>query len=235
MVKTTIFALSGWKGSGKDTVAGLLSGFTRVAFADKLKDTVATMFKVPRADLDDPAKKEAPILTMPVVATQAIPRIVIDKLIREFRLDEQQIPTCGPGWHDYYDTDGYLLQGNCRYYWTPRALCILIGTMMRTVIPSYWIDQTLDSIQVGGQYVITDVRFPEEIRLLKDHARKLNAIVVFIRVNRAEAIERSRLTTDESEHALDNYSFDYCITNDSTIAELQEKVNMVKRLTIVPA
>jgi hypothetical protein len=83
--------------------------------------------------------------------------------------------------------------------------------------------------------VITDVRFPEEIRLLKDHARKLNAIVVFIRVNRAEAIERSRLTTDESEHALDNYSFDYCITNDSTIAELQEKVNMVKRLTIVPA
>ena len=44
-----ILLLSGWSGAGKDTVADFLTryGFTKLAFADSLKEIVATEFNIP--------------------------------------------------------------------------------------------------------------------------------------------------------------------------------------------
>jgi len=44
-----ILLLSGWSGAGKDTVADFLTsyGFTKLAFADSLKEIVATEFDIP--------------------------------------------------------------------------------------------------------------------------------------------------------------------------------------------
>lgn len=64
--------VSGWKGSGKDTVVGYLSEryglFQRFAFADELKDNSARCYQLDRSSMDDVARKESPILTLPVVS-----------------------------------------------------------------------------------------------------------------------------------------------------------------------
>jgi hypothetical protein len=53
--KTVVIMLSGYMGSGKDTVGAILCqkyGFRRVAFADCLKDEVSHLYDVSRSDLD---------------------------------------------------------------------------------------------------------------------------------------------------------------------------------------
>jgi len=55
-VPITVIMLSGWMQSGKDTVGDYLCasfGFRRFAFADVLKDEVATTYNIPRSHLDD--------------------------------------------------------------------------------------------------------------------------------------------------------------------------------------
>ena len=55
-----LIAISGKMGAGKDIFADFLvknHQFTRVAFADHLKDTAAFMTAIPRAIFDDPVKK----------------------------------------------------------------------------------------------------------------------------------------------------------------------------------
>ena len=52
---TRVVLLSGWMGSGKDHVARVLverHGYTRFAFADMVKDEVATLYRVPRELMD---------------------------------------------------------------------------------------------------------------------------------------------------------------------------------------
>ena len=83
-----IVALSGWKGSGKDTLANYLVdryGFKRLAFADPLKDMVSEEYGIPRSHLDDPAFKEKPILSLPISPRDAFSRHIHDFLIGEFR------------------------------------------------------------------------------------------------------------------------------------------------------
>lgn len=56
-----MFGLVGRKGVGKDTAADYLvnhHGYTRLAFADPLKDVVSTVFCIPREIFDDPQMKE---------------------------------------------------------------------------------------------------------------------------------------------------------------------------------
>lgn len=55
-----IIMLSGWAGSGKDTVANIMvsdHGYTRVAFADALKDDVHTSTGIPMQILHSPYMK----------------------------------------------------------------------------------------------------------------------------------------------------------------------------------
>ena len=66
-------------------------------------------------------------------------------------------------------------------------------------------------------WLISDVRFPNEATAIKDRDG------IAVRVHR-EHIKDGRIE-HESETALDNYSFDYVIENDSDIPSLIEKVN----------
>ena len=73
-------------------------------------------------------------------------------------------------------------------------------------------------------WIITDVRFPNELEAIKKH----NGIT--IRINRG-LIERTGKMIQEPEHisetALDNAEFDYIIENDCTIDNLIEKVREI--------
>lgn len=62
MIPPVVVGITGLKRHGKDTAAKLLVneyGFTKLSFADKLKDIVAIAFNVPREWLDDDTMKEA--------------------------------------------------------------------------------------------------------------------------------------------------------------------------------
>lgn len=72
-------------------------------------------------------------------------------------------------------------------------------------------------------WIITDVRFPNELKAIKDR----NGIN--IRVNRPyyDTSMKALVNAHESETALDNAEFDYTIDNDSTIEDLVVKVKNI--------
>lgn len=177
-----VIALSGWKGSGKDTSADYLVneyGFIKKSFAAPLKDMVANLYNVPREDLDSPTKKEMPLVNLPVITTDRFTQTIHTLLQSE------------------------LSSG----YWTPRALCILEGSIKRSVHANYWIRSVATDIinNPENSYVISDMRYCSEADTLKILIPQL----ITVRVNRFETIT----TTDPSERDLDNYKFDYTIEN----------------------
>ena len=227
-----IIALSGWKRSGKDTVAQYLIevyGAERMGFADPLKDAVAREYGIDRSSIDDPALKEAPLLTMPVSPRDAFSRHVCEFMIKEFRSTEGLTPEAF-----IYDKSGEFL-GSFRLasaelkslplFWTRRALCILKGSTMRTADPDYWVKNAVKEMREGRLYVISDVRYENEVNALK----ATGAEVITVRIERFETTE----SQDPSERDLDAYRFDYRINNrlDSGIL-LREVFNQVDEILL---
>lgn len=213
-----VIAISGWKRSGKDTVAEYLikeHGFTRFGFADTLKDMVAEQYGIPRSHCDDPNFKEEPILTMPVQTKDKFGETIHNFMRGEFR----------PG-----DMSG----GDSPLFWTPRALCILEGSVKRSARTDYWVKKVVDNIyKVDGEKVannqevyavISDLRYRSELGQLRE---AFGSDLITVRINRFEDCP----STDPSERDLDNAEFDVVLSNTGTLEELYEKVNnqLVKR------
>ncbi len=132
------------------------------------------------------------------------------------------------------------------YILTPRKLLQLLGTECgRQIIhPNIWINalmseykgicqrtKSIDKCNIcyNGQeenqcrrypnWIITDVRFPNEAKAIKDRGG------IIIRVNRA--MTSKSIDTHESETALDNYTdFNYIIDNKGNIEDLIEGVKI---------
>lgn len=209
-----VVAISGWKRSGKDTVAEQLIkeyGFDRVSFAGPLKDMVAQEFNIPRSHCDDPRYKEAPIKDLPAVPKDAFTTQIHDMLKNEIK-------------------DGY---------WTPRALCILKGSVNRAVDSSYWVKQAISKIRstrayesvgnelypsatapLSSRFVISDLRYKSEVVQLK---AAFGDEFVTIRINRFDSIN----TTDPSERDLDDHKFDYIVENKQGLEDLLIKIRGV--------
>jgi len=116
---------------------------------------------------------------------------------------------------------------------TPRLLLQLVGTECgRNIIhPNIWVNSLMseykayftsyhDKIELFPNWIITDVRFPNEADTIKQRGG------IIIRVNR-----NSKQRFDKNEHisetSLDNAQFDYLINNDGNIEELIEKVKQI--------
>lgn len=81
--------------------------------------------------------------------------------------------------------------------------------------PMYFGDRIVDEGLIYPNWVITDVRFPNEAKSIKERGG------IIIRVNRYTGLKDNHI----SETALDNYNdFDYVIDNNGTIDDLIEKV-----------
>lgn len=196
-MKPQLLALSGYKGSGKSTVADYLVsayGYTQISFAAKLKDLVAETYRVPREHLDSPTMKEQPILSLP-----AIPSDPFTQAIHHMLRDE-------------------LLSG----YWTPRALCILEGSIKRSVNANFWIRDLLAEIQKNPNrsYVISDLRYKSEADIIKMQLPES----LTLRIERHLSVA----TTDPSERDLDDYKFDIRMSNKFTKREdLYRTIDMI--------
>ena len=65
-----LIAISGWKGSGKDTAGAYLVrqyNYRPISFAYELKTMVAQLYGVNRYWMDDPTKKEMPLIHLSLI------------------------------------------------------------------------------------------------------------------------------------------------------------------------
>jgi hypothetical protein len=197
-----VIAISGWKGSGKDTVAGYLIknyGAVRTAFADPLKDMTAAEYEIERSWMDDPAFKEKPLLELPVTPKDGFSEMIANFMTKEFK----------PG------PDG-------RMYWTPRALCILKGSTNRSVDKQYWVQRAMSDIskKKAELNVITDLRYRSEAEQLKE---KFGTNLILVRINRFEKSPSS----DPSERDLDSYEFDFYIDNTRDLTDTYRQADEI--------
>jgi len=223
-----IVAISGWKQSGKDTGTDYLVktyGAIRTAFADPLKDAVTKEFGILRSWCDDSRFKEEPLLHMPVNPQDAFSCNLCEFMTKEFRTADGRAPLL-------LTTNNrglvFTSKGDNEYlpvFWTPRALCILTGSVKRTVDSSYWVKQAIRQIRemdspVSDLHVISDLRYQSEARQLRE---AFGADVVFVRINRWEKSQ----SQDPSETDLNEYGFDYYVENKGSVDEFHQKLDDV--------
>ena len=212
-----LIGISGKMGSGKDTVGSIIQALTGTGFgddkafetfkktglmpistnkspfaikkyADKLKDIVGILIGCTREQLEDPEFKNTPLNS------------------------------------DWDGSHGIN---------TPRELLQVLGTdcgrdMIHTNI---WTNALFaDYKPIGGKmianpepkhlvypsWVITDMRFPNELDYIKAKGG------ITIRVNTTRA---GKVSNHESETALDNHNFDYVIDNSGSYEDLINKVH----------
>jgi hypothetical protein len=164
-----IIGLTGYAGSGKDEAARGLTGFTRVAFADALRDVLYDM--------------------NPSV---------------EYMGTEDFMPLAS-----YVDHYGWQ---EAKARTEARELLQSLGVAVRTHIgEDAWVRAALRKTVEPGNYVFTDVRFPNEANAIKSFGG------VIVRIERAGI---GPVNGHESETAMDGYGFDEVILNNGTIDEL---------------
>lgn len=204
-----IIALSGYKFSGKDTAAKLLvdnHGFKRIAFADFLKDMVASQYGIERTSFDAVSLKEAPILFFPVDPQDDFSKMITGFLRKEFRTASGQVPEPGQ-----------------KAFWTPRALAILEGSIKRSVNSKYWVENALKSIQPNENVVITDMRYRSEMTQIADFANDKKQKLLTVRVDRFD----SSPSSDPSERDLDGVKFDIRLSNKGSLDDLALSVDFL--------
>lgn len=105
-----------------------------------------------------------------------------------------------------------------------RRLLQVLGTEVGRQIlgETVWTDIVMQQIDDSPQqnWVVTDVRFPNEANEIKSRSGFL------IRVNR---LNHSSVNNHKSERAMDNYMFDNVIINDGTLDDLSDNVFMLMR------
>lgn len=194
-----ILLISGWKGSGKDTVAKYVLekyGIKTLSFASYLKDKVSSDYDVPRHFFDDRDLKESPLFQYPV---------------------ESRDKTSG-GIHSLFEGE-YRTTGGKRFH-TPRTLAILEGSLKRSVNPNYWAEAVLKKIDTKEGASIPDWRFVNEYDAAISSGK---GRVVTLRVNRFSGTE----SNDASERDLDNFNFDYVIENKGSMEDLYRRVDSI--------
>jgi hypothetical protein len=219
-----LIGISGKMGSGKDTVGSILQDYSDdnaedyqiKKFATKLKEIAASLIGCDVSDFED----------------------------REFKEKE-----LGEEWWYCVADDGSYVPYEQNLHenkvlnivkLTPRKLLQLLGTEAgRQIIhPNIWINALFADYNAKGfdykgsenkeikgdwiypNWIITDVRFPNEAQAIKDRGG------IVIRINRPQLIDRD--FEHDSETALDDYEFDYVIENDGSLDELITKIKLIK-------
>jgi hypothetical protein len=150
-----IIGLMGAKGAGKDTAASFLlkeRGFQRIGFADKLYREAAEAFGVPVEFLGDRTKVQTP--TGPVE-------------MKEYPQPELALENCrDPAFAQCALEELVAKNVTMQVPLSPRVVMQLWGTEYRRKrgVDSYWLDIVKAALDAapGQNFVITDVRFPNE-------------------------------------------------------------------------
>jgi len=105
-----------------------------------------------------------------------------------------------------------------------RYLQILGSCVKKTTNnPNYWIDTLFSGFTQGEVVIISDVRFPNEQKAIKNR----NGITILVNSSRmvSDTCMAGRDAEHETETALKDIPADYVIENDGTIDELKKKLS----------
>jgi len=166
-----VVGLVGLRGSGKDTAAKFLMacGWRRIAFADALYLEVATAFNVTVEFLQRRDTKESPLPELALANCQ-------DPLFVECFLAYEEKGRA------QFVQDSVPREEQLRQPRSPREILQVWGTEYRRVMfrDDYWREQVHQVIAADPttNFVITDVRFPDEARLVE---QTLNGVLGRIR------------------------------------------------------
>lgn len=220
MQKVIVVMLGHRSLSGKDTSAEYLKRFSwqRMAFADKLKSTVADLYNFTREqmhgdlkDIEDPRYKNT--------------------------LEE-------PYKFGYDEDSGAVLtwvpNDNYKPFFTPRRILQIFGQQQRMIYPDIWAQYVFNQIDIQRglssnptqvfKYVITDFRFKNEFDVAKRWAQtavdgpvEVEKSIYPVKINR-NVIAKSG-SNDISEHDLDNFT-EWCdvVDNNGTIEDLHNRL-----------
>lgn len=219
-----IVCMSGKAGSGKDTVADYLVekyGFKRMAFADPLRDIVQLVFALDYNSVWDRKLRELPLKHLPNYTTNEVVKWYVDEGFKDFPNisdEDLQVLKQSYGW---IGKDIEELHNDDRY-WSVRKLLQFIGTeMFRNLINrDTWVMNFVQRLEPGVNYVLTDVRFPNEMDWVKT---KFGGKVVFTEVVRPGCDGKG---VGIENHESERYKLpaDIVFQNDGTLEELYKKI-----------
>lgn len=220
-------------------------------FAGKLKEICSILTGIPVEDFEKEEVKSSYLGEewgkYLVEVTQPYSKPLILKFKSKLDRSNRDI------WKNSYNTTSSVVIKETTAKITVRELLQKVGTdAMRDVIhPDVWVNALMKDYtsyypessnehlyNKFPNWIITDVRFPNEAKAIKDRQG------IVIRVNRPFKVEgvyekdesgfdvlkyttNRPISLHESETALDDYSFDYVIENSGTIEELIEKVKQM--------
>ena len=188
-----IIGLIGFAQVGKDTFAQALveQGWMRRAFADALRKVLYALD--PMVDLVVPGKWDSE------------PRLwSLRRAVDTYGWDYVKVN--GPEWSDF----------------SARKYLQRLGTEggRHVLGEDIWVRTVTDHLVSGGRYVITDVRFPDEVEAVT------KAGGILIRITRPGY---GPVNDHVSEHALDNVEASLTIDNAGSIEDLHEAARAVSR------
>lgn len=198
-----IIGIDGYAGAGKDTVADILTRgeFTKVSFADALREAASQSFKIPLESFLDRQVKDNPF-TKPLALK---PRDLCE----------------------FCDYLGYpekceevVLKFKHTEIESPRHLLQFVGTEVgrRTLNPTIWLDKYVENIQGLKNIVTPDARFDNERELIKS----MEGLIMWVR---REGVE------PESTHISANQKwplgqYDVIVHNNGTRYDLIDEIGL---------
>lgn len=212
-------------------------------FADAIKDMVCMMLGCTRKQLEDRDYKEAEL---------GEEWWYYGMGQKEDGIYTIMIPYLDNGFEKGKEPLEYLVK------LTPRLLLQLLGTECGRKIlhPNIWVNTLMshyqiipiilskmrrkgfssipsEAIDMYPKWLITDLRFPNELKAINDRDG------VTIRVIRPERMNyfgsQNKPKEHESETALDDYEFDFTINNDGSLHSLVEEVRqLMKTINLIP-
>lgn len=211
-----VIGLAGVKTSGKSTVAGIIKNISKhdikeAALADKLKNTCAEVFDIPREYFDDQSLKEVNLSKERLLDLNAI-----EKILLKFNV--------GPS-SDLMES--YMASGvDGTLLWTPRQIAQTVGTEILRVVDE---EIHCKNVELNNQgiTIISDIRFPNEYDFF---SKRQNTLFLPLYIQRDEAEKMVTESSHSSEKMVFTFS-DKCIkiNNNNDLQSLERQlVNILK-------
>jgi hypothetical protein len=211
-----IIGISGYSGSGKDTIGMIIqylncSNVGNVSIEEAIKD-----YKEHEWWLEDQSEWE---IRKFAGKLKDIAEHLTGIPIEKFEDQEFKKTNLGPEW-DVPATsslvDGIIDLSEMRPM-TVREFLQKLGTngLRNGLHDNVWVNALMADYDDNSNWIITDTRFPNEAKAIKDKGG------IIIRIDRPGV---SPINTHPSETGLDNWKFDYKIANLSDIFTLKETV-----------
>jgi hypothetical protein len=205
----SIIAITGYKGSGKDTIANYYCkkyGYENIKFADKLKDIVCILLDITREELE--LNKDKPGLLIDfltdfmVITTPEHTINIYDMTYRDFLI------FIGTDLFQHKIKDMHPMLFQDKSFWAR----------------SLFTNKLSNNIKNGKKYIISDLRFIHEYKIINMFCNNNNFLYKIINVNNNRI---NKIETHSSETEFINIPYNIRVENNSSINDLHLKLDLI--------